>query len=257
MPALTLRPMKRHIPNAITLLNLLSGAFGVVFSLNGYWYMAFWLMIAAAVFDFFDGLAARALKVTSSVGKELDSLSDLISFGMLPGAIMYRMLFSAYNLPDIRLAGAVNIIPFAGLLITAASALRLAKFNVDTRQSEIFIGLPTPANALLIGGVSLITHFACHCTPVGHFAGSVYTLLGLTIFSTLMPVVELPMLSLKFKNLKFKANIWRWLLIAGSIVIVIMFIYWVYMAVSLIILYYIALSVVWNVFNALKSKTGK
>jgi len=230
-------------------MNLLSGATGVVMSLSGYWYLAFWLMIAAAVFDFFDGLAARALKVTSPEGKELDSLADMISFGMLPGAMMYRMLYLSYNLPDVRAGDAILVIPFAGFLITAFSALRLARFNVDTRQSENFIGLPTPANALLIAGLSLINHFACHCTAVGHFADSTYTLLAVTAFSSFMPVANIPMLSLKFKNLKFKENLWRYLLIAGSIVIALLFMYWIYMSVSLIIVYYIILSIIRNIFE--------
>jgi len=241
--------MKRIIPNSITLMNLLSGAIGVVSALAGYWYLAFWMIVVAAVFDFFDGLAARALKVTSPMGKELDSLADMISFGMLPGTIMYRMLYSSYNLPHLGIDGFLPILPFLGFFITAFSALRLAKFNIDTRQSDIFIGLPTPANALFIGGLSLMSHFLCHCTTIGHIVGNTYFLLGVTAVFSFFLVAELPMLALKFKNLNFKENLWRYLLILGAIVIIIIFIYWIYMAVSVIILYYIILSILWNIFS--------
>jgi len=242
--------MRKHIPNAITLMNLLSGAIGVVVALAGYWYLAFWMIVIASVFDFFDGLAARALKVTSPMGKELDSLADMISFGMLPGAIMYRMLYSSYNLPHWGWEGFLPLLPFLGFFITAFSALRLAKFNVDTRQSDIFIGLPTPANALFIGGLSLMSHFLCHCTTMGHLVGNTYFLLGITAIFSYFLVAELPMLSLKFKNLSLKENIWRYVLILGAVVIVLIFVYWVYMAVSIIILYYIVLSILWNIFRS-------
>lgn len=241
--------MKKHIPNTITLMNLLSGAIGVVASLAGYWYLAFWMMVMAAVFDFFDGLAARALKVSSPMGKELDSLADMISFGLLPGAIMYRMLFSSYNLPHWTIEGFLPLIPFLGFVITAFSALRLAKFNIDTRQSDIFIGLPTPANALFIGGLSLMSHFLCHCTTIGHIVGNTYFLLGIILVFSYFLIAELPMLALKFKSLSFKENIWRYALILGAVIIIIMFIYWIYMAISIIILYYIVLSILWNIFR--------
>ena len=241
--------MKKYIPNTITSMNLLSGAFGVVAALAGYWYLAFWMMVAAAVFDFFDGLAARALKVTSPMGKELDSLADMISFGMLPGAMMYRMIYSSYNLPHWSFEGFLPLLPFAAFFITAMSAIRLAKFNVDTRQSDIFIGLPTPANALFIGGLSLMSHILCHCSAIGHLVGNTYFLLGVTLVFSYLLVAELPMLSLKFKNLGFKENIWRYILISGAVIIIIIFVYWVYMAVSVIILYYIILSILWNMFK--------
>lgn len=247
--------MKKHIPNGITLLNLLSGVIGVVAALSGYWYLAFWLMVAAAIFDFFDGMTARLLKVTSPMGKELDSLADMISFGFLPGAMMYRMLFSSPNLPSGPIDGFLALLPFTAFLITASSALRLAKFNIDTRQSENFIGMPTPGNALFIGGVSLMYHMVCHCNAFGEFLGNIYFLLAIVVFASIMPLVNLPMLSMKFKNLNFKENIWRYLLIAGSLIIVLIFIYWVYMAVSLIVLYYLILSFIWSL--SLKNSSSK
>jgi CDP-diacylglycerol---serine O-phosphatidyltransferase len=238
--------IKRHIPNTITLLNLLSGAVGVVASLSGFWYLAFWLMILAAVFDFFDGMAARLLNVSSPLGKELDSLADLISFGFLPATMVYRMMFSSPDLIYGPFDNFLPLLPFVAFLIAAFSALRLAKFNIDTRQTEYFIGMPTPANALFIGGFSLVFHFICHCNVLGHFVSSIYTLLGLVVFSSIMPITNLPMLSLKFKSLNFKKNIWRYLLIFGSVIIGLIFFKWIYMSVSLIILYYLILSVIWG-----------
>jgi CDP-diacylglycerol--serine O-phosphatidyltransferase len=237
----------KNIPNTITILNLLSGGVGVVAALNGFWYLAFWLMLAAAIFDFLDGMAARMLKAVSPIGKELDSLADLISFGFLPAAIMYRMFYSSPNLPyDNILPDFLPLIPFLGLLILASSALRLAIFNIDTRQKDYFIGLPTPANALFIGGYSLMFHFVCHCNALGEFLQSTYTLLGVTAFAVIMPLVPMRMLSLKFKNLDLKENVWRYVLIAGVLVLMIIFFYWMYMAVSLAILYYVILSMVWS-----------
>lgn len=242
----------KHIPNGITLLNLLSGSIGVVLCLSGYWHLAFWFMIAAAVFDFFDGMVARLLHVSSAIGKELDSLADLISFGFLPGAIMFRMMYTSPNLVYGPIDDFMPFLPFAGFLVTASSALRLAKFNIDIRQSEYFIGMPTPANALFIAGYSLMYHNICHCNWLGQFLGNIYTMLVVVAFSSIMPLINLPMLSLKFKNFNFKENIWRYLLITGSIIIVLIFIYWVYMSIALIILYYLIISILWVLFSRKK-----
>ncbi len=239
----------KHIPNSITLLNLLSGAIGVVAALSGFWQIAFWLMIAAAVFDFFDGFAARLLHVSSPVGKELDSLADLISFGFLPSVMLYRMLYESINLPDVAITGFLNLIPFVSLIVLASSALRLAKFNVDTRQSVFFVGMPTPANAIFIGGVSLVNHAVCHCNSLGKFVSDYRFVLAIVVFSSIMPLINLPMLSLKFYNLSFKQNFWRYLLIFGAIVIFSIFIYVWYMSVSIIILYYVLLSLLWTLFT--------
>lgn len=245
----------KNLPNAITILNLLSGAVGIVAALNGFWHFAFWLMIAAAVFDFLDGMAARLLHATSPLGKQLDSLADLVSFGVLPAVILYRMFYASINLPrDEILPAFLPLLPFVALLVVASSALRLAKFNIDTRQAEYFIGLPTPANALFIAGYSLMFHLLCHCNDLGQFIQSYQTLLAVTAFAVVMPLLPVPMLSLKFKNLKFKENLWRYLLILGAIAIGLFFVYWIYMALAIIILYYVLLSIIWS-FTIRKSKT--
>ncbi|MBN2747627.1 MAG: hypothetical protein JXR34_12950, partial [Bacteroidales bacterium] len=143
----------------------------------------------------------------------------------------------------------LNPIPFIALFVLASSALRLAKFNVDTRQTYFFVGMPTPANALFIGGISLVNHVVCHCNSLGKFVSDYRFLLAVVIFSSIMPLVKLPMLSLKFKSISFKKNFWRYLLIFGAIAIFSIFIYVWYMSVSLIILYYVLLSVFWTLFT--------
>lgn len=133
--------MKRHIPNTLTCLNLFTGCIGVLFVLNGEFLSAFYCLLVSGLFDFFDGMVARILRVKSTIGKELDSLADMISFGFMPGAIMYKLL---------EVATAGIYLPYLGFIITAFSGLRLAKFNVDERQTADFIGLNTPMNAFFI-----------------------------------------------------------------------------------------------------------
>ena len=132
----------RHIPNTITSMNLLCGSLGVIFTLQNRFDIAFYLMLAAAVCDFFDGFAARLLKAYSDIGKELDSLADMVSFGLLPSLMSYRAMEIAYG---------ESLLCYIPLIIAVFSALRLAKFNLDERQSDNFIGLPTPACAMLCG----------------------------------------------------------------------------------------------------------
>ena len=133
--------LKAQLPNFITLLNLLSGVLGIIWVLEGQPLYGAYFVILAATFDFFDGFTARLLKVQSDMGKELDSLADVISFGVLPGILLYSLTESQTE---------AAFLPYCTLIIPMLSAYRLAKFNLDTRQSDRFIGLPTPANALLL-----------------------------------------------------------------------------------------------------------
>ncbi len=190
----------RHIPNTVTCLNLFSGCIACVMAFKGLYEMAFVFIIIGAVFDFFDGMLARLLDAHSKIGKDLDSLADIISFGMAPATLLFAFLQEpelAY--PDF-LSGCRDIVPYFGFLIAVFSGLRLAKFNVDTRQTTSFIGLPVPANALFWGalivggGDLLLTH------------GHVLYLLALAIVFSLLLVSEIPMFSLKFKNLSWKDN---------------------------------------------------
>lgn len=207
--------MRRHIPNTITCCNLLSGCVAAMYAFEGMYLFAFVFIIAGAVFDFFDGLSARALKVSSPIGKELDSLADVITFGFAPAAMVFSWLRECADAHlDMLLA---FVMPFAAFLLVAFSALRLAKFNVDERQTSSFIGLPTPANALFWGALVLGSHDTIVAQPYGWIA--VIVLIGL--FSWLL-VAEIPMFSLKFKNLTWKSNRIAYTFLLVSLVLLIL-----------------------------------
>lgn len=197
--------IKNHIPNCITSLNLLSGCIAIIFSFYGEFNAALLAIIAASVFDFFDGLSARLLKAYSPMGKELDSLADMTSFGLAPAMILFNKLMTdAYNPSVIWLA--------ATLLTAVFSALRLAKFNIDSRQSENFIGLATPANALLIA--SGIASLELYPELNAAIMKNQYILPLCTLLLSFLLVSEIPMFSFKFKSLKFKENSTRFLFVA-------------------------------------------
>lgn len=186
----------RHIPNALTCMNLFSGCIACVMAFHANFEMAMLFIVIGAVFDFFDGLAARLLHAYSNIGKDLDSLADDVSFGVAPALIVFS-LFKEINYPD-YLSFLANWLPYAAFLIAVFSALRLAKFNNDTRQTTSFIGLPVPANALF--WASLIAG----CKPIASYH-PLLTLVLVCLFSWLL-VSEIPMFSLKFKNLSWKDN---------------------------------------------------
>jgi len=241
--------VKKHIPNIITLMNLMSGIGGIVAALNGFWNVAFWLMIAGAGFDFFDGMVARLLNVSGEMGKQLDSLSDLVTFGVLPAIIMYKLLLGS-DLPyPYFTVFEVRVIPLIAFLIAAFSSLRLAKFNIDDRQSSSFIGLPTPANALFIGALSYATHSVCNCNIIHTIIANPYFLIILTLLSSYLLVAELPLFALKFKNTKWADNTIRYIFIILSITLLGIFYQWPYMAIIIIIPLYILMSIFNNKFN--------
>lgn len=180
----------KHIPNTITSMNLLCGALGVIFTFQARFDLAFILMLAAAVCDFFDGFAARLLKAYSDIGKELDSLADMVSFGLLPSLMLHRLMIMAGN------AGIWTYVP---LLIAIFSALRLAKFNIDERQSENFIGLATPACAMICG--SFAYYVANDPDSVLYsWAASIWVIPVASVVLSLLLVSEIPMFSMKFKK---------------------------------------------------------
>ena len=180
----------RQIPNAITSLNLLCGAFGVIFALRGWLDIAFYLMLAGAVYDFLDGLAARLLKAYSALGKELDSLADLVTFGFLPSIMLYKCM-------DMYHPGQWYC--YLPLVIVVFSALRLAKFNIDERQGENFIGLATPACAMICGSFAVIAHLDIN-NIVGVFTESTWLIPAASAVLSLLLVSEIPMFSMKFKK---------------------------------------------------------
>ncbi|MEF9923916.1 MAG: CDP-diacylglycerol--serine O-phosphatidyltransferase [Muribaculaceae bacterium] len=205
--------IKNNIPNTITCLNLLSGCLACIFSfrcneqfgaLHGY-EVVFLLIGSATVFDFCDGFAARLLHAYSALGKELDSLADLISFGLAPALLLFNTM-QVYNTAD-------SIFPYFALILAIFAAIRLAKFNIDDRQTTTFIGLPVPANALFWIGV-------CAWFHQYFYIGNIATLLLIILFSLLM-VCHKRMFSLKFKNLKFSENISRYFIILGAILFIV------------------------------------
>jgi CDP-diacylglycerol--serine O-phosphatidyltransferase len=216
--------IRKHIPNFITSLNVLCGSIAVVFVMRGSLTTAVLLIILAAVFDFLDGMSARMLKAYSPMGKELDSLADMISFGLAPGLLMYKLLetslFHENIVPNLQsnLSLTELLIVGSAFLIPIFSALRLAKFNVDERQTSSFIGLPTPANALFISSLALIQEHGT-ILAVDNLLLSTPVLLGITFFFSFLLVAEIPMFSLKFKNLSWKNNQVQYIFLFCSILL--------------------------------------
>ncbi len=226
--------MRKHIPNAITCAHLFSGCVGIVFAFHGRLDYAAYAVFIAAFFDFLDGMAARLLKVHSEMGKQLDSLADVVSFGVLPSVIVYHLFY----LPD---TSSNNIVWwfYSAFFIAVFSALRLAKFNVDTRQTNSFIGLPTPASAMLSASFALILN-----QGNASFTGiilSQWFLCGFIAINCWLLVAELPLLSLKFKNLGFRENIFRYSLLFFAAVCLVIF---KFAAIPMIIVFYIILSII-------------
>lgn len=211
--------MKKHIPNAITCCNLISGCIATFYAFQQDFRLAFLFIIVGAVFDFFDGFTARLLHVSSPIGKELDSLADDVTFGFAPAAAVYSMLAMALGrtaCPVLQSAPAalVTYLPYVAFLIAAFSALRLAKFNLDERQTSSFIGLPTPANALFWSALA----YSLQETEV--FAEAwfpVVVTLGIFLSCWLL-VAEIPMFALKFKTFAFRPNMLRYGFILFSLV---------------------------------------
>jgi CDP-diacylglycerol---serine O-phosphatidyltransferase len=275
-----MQQIRNAIPNLLTLGNLACGLVAIVLLMDRplepksvAWIG--WLMVGAMAFDFADGFVARALKATSPIGKELDSLSDLVSFGVLPGLMVYAILkwemntevlanwvpgYHAAPLPTWKL-----LLPFIGLLIPLFSAYRLAKFNVDTRQSYGFLGLPTPANALLFLSIFLIfgldggTIFSMsndflpssfgydlEVSAIGRWSNPFlkwlhhpFVLAGLTLLFSSLLITEIPLLAMKFKDYTWKGNWPRYVLILISVTL--LAILW-FRAIPLIIILYFILS---------------
>lgn len=198
--------IKKHIPNFITCMNLFAGSLAVYYAFQGQYTAALILILIAALFDFLDGMAARVLKAYSPMGKELDSLADMISFGLVPGAVAFSLLMKS-NMPE--------WVSLSGFLLTIFSALRLAKFNIDERQSASFLGLPTPANAIFWMGLGFSFSEIL-------IANSWIIVVFIVFFSFLL-VSEIPMFSLKFSSLNWKVNQLQYLFLLVCIVLLVVF----------------------------------
>jgi len=199
----------KYIPNFITSLNLASGFFAIIFASSGELIVAAWLILAAMIFDFLDGFSARLLKAYSAIGKELDSLADVVSFGVAPGIIIYQLLNDSLSLFAPAIVNSGVFLPSLILLIPAimpvCAALRLAIFNIDTTQTTTFKGLPTPANALAVITVVIAGHYS-HSSIFSSLTGSPIIIILFTVILSLMMVIRIPLLSLKLTNLKPKGN---------------------------------------------------
>lgn len=208
--------MKKHIPNSITCCNLISGCIATGFAFAGNIKVALLLIIIGAVFDFFDGMLARLLNVSSPIGKELDSLADVITFGLAPSTIIFSQLH-VMSYPTF-LEPLRDFLPYAAFIMAAFSALRLAKFNLDERQALGFIGLPTPANALFWGSLLVGVGEKLETRP-----WALYFILAGVLISSWLLVSEIPMFALKFKHWSFKGNEVKYLFLITCCPLVVIF----------------------------------
>lgn len=245
--------IKQHIPNAITLLNLSSGLLAIIAIFKGYYDEAFLFVCLGIFFDFWDGFFARKFKVSGELGLQLDSLADVITSGVVPGLMMFKLLLDIqeddsshyYLTEDYYYMG---FVPYLGFIITLASAYRLAKFNIDTRQTDSFIGLPTPANALFIMSIPMIQFDGTHEWLVNALFNP-FVLLGISLMSAYMLNAEIPLFSLKIKTFDWAHNKLQFFFLALSLVLLLVF---GFTALPVIILSYVALSVINNKFWAKK-----
>ncbi len=226
--------MKKHIPNCITCCNLISGCIATAFAFGGNIEVAFGWIILGAVFDFFDGMLARLLQVSSPIGKELDSLADVITFGLAPSTIVFAQLgimeYPSF-LEDLR-----PYIPFLAFIMAAFSGLRLAKFNLDERQALGFIGLPTPANALFWG--SLLVGIG---EKLANYPIALLFVLGGILISSWLLIAEVPMFALKFKHWSWKGNEIKYIFLLSCLPLLVIF---GITAFAIIIAWYVVLSIV-------------
>ena len=250
--------MKKHIPNFITLLNLFCGSVAVVFAVMNQLDMAAFFVMLGIVFDFFDGFAARLLNVKSALGLQLDSLADMVTSGLVPGIVLYQLIGMSMNggwdmglspqaMDDSFWKGfEMAPLPFLGFLVTLASAYRLAKFNIDEHQKNSFVGLPTPANALLILSLPLILLHQNN-DILNSIILNQWFLIGLTLFSAYLLNSKIELFALKFDNWSFKDNSQRYLFIIVSAVLLVTM---KFLAVPAIIVFYILSSLVGNLSKA-------
>ena len=259
--------IKKHIPNAITCCNLLCGCLAIVQAFEGNLVYAAYLVGAGAIFDFFDGFAARMLKVSSPIGKDLDSLTDMVTFGVVPGAILFYMIkiifLIDHNFNHDEITISMKLYQYIGFIVTVFSAIRLAKFNNDTRQTDSFIGVPTPAVAIFICSLAIIFSRlyipnyevdTCHEDyELIKFFGFVFNPIFISILTLVLSfllISELPLFALKFKHFKWKDNEIRFVFLGLSLVMLITL---QFVGIPLIIIMYILLSVINNIVSKKKA----
>ena len=239
--------LKKHIPNFITLLNLASGLVALVYAFNNNWQMAFFWVCMGIFFDFWDGFFARTLKVSSPIGLQLDSLADMVTSGVVPGMAIFQMLAGIAEMQAELNLESVNfylgLLPYAGFIITLGSAYRLAKFNVDTRQTNSFIGLPTPANALFIMSLPVIQAYSDGDGILFELLSNPYVLVAISFISAFMLNSNIPLFSLKLKYFNWETNKVQFSFLILSILLLF---FLNYLAIPLIIILYVLVSLVTN-----------
>lgn len=243
--------IRRNIPNFITCLNIVSGSLAVIFALNGPLTFAVILILVATILDFLDGMAARFLNAYSTVGKDLDSLADMISFGLAPGMIMFVLLKYSFvnkithsdSISDLSVLH--GLILSVSLLIPVFSALRLAKFNNDTRQVSSFIGLPTPANAIFISSLALIHQYGTYTVFDSYLLGT-NSLVVITLLLSYLLIAEIPMFSLKFESFRWGKNKIRIIFLVIALILISVFTFY---GITITIISYILLSVIQNIYK--------
>jgi CDP-diacylglycerol--serine O-phosphatidyltransferase len=221
--------IRQNIPNLLTSMNLALGMVGVYLVLGGSIHAGAYCIFLAAACDFLDGFVARLLKVQGEMGKQLDSLADMVTFGVLPAMIMFQMIDSSTE---------SEYLPYAAFLIGIFSAWRLAKFNIDERQSDRFIGVPTPANALLI---STLPFLSDSTEIAGRFLSNPFVLAAIAVSMSVLLVAELPLIALKFKDFTLKNNLFRYLVIVASLIFLI---FLGIAGIPFAIIFYIAASII-------------
>jgi len=244
--------IKKHIPNFITLLNLFCGSLAVIFAVKNQLEIAAFLVFLGIFFDFFDGFAARILKVQSELGLQLDSLADMVTSGVVPGIFMYQLFNKSLDIHEKVNDGLswsdswhwfqneVQLLPLFGLLIVLASAYRLAKFNIDENQTSFFIGLPTPANTLLIISLPLILMYQ-GSDIVDAIILNKWFLILMTLLSSFLLNANIPLFALKFKDWSFKNNAVKYIFIIASILLLV---FLQFLAIPMIILLYVLVSII-------------
>ncbi len=243
--------IKKHIPNLLTLGNLFCGTVAVIFALKGDYYATALLVGIGIAFDFFDGFVARILKVQGELGKQLDSLADMVTSGVVPGIVMMQLLINALDTDAVGYFGVDEYgatgsnLPYIGLLLTLFAGYRLAKFNIDTRQSDSFIGLPTPAMSLFIISLPLIIEYEGSAVLITLLHNK-FALIGITLLLSVLMVAELPLFSLKFKNPGIKGNEVKYLFLLLSLILLFIL---KLTALPFIILLYVLLSGLANSFK--------
>ncbi|MCW4469593.1 CDP-alcohol phosphatidyltransferase family protein [Flavobacterium sp. MFBS3-15] len=242
---------KKHIPNIITLCNLAAGLVALVYAFDTHYQMAFVWVCIGIFFDFWDGFFARILKAQSPIGLQLDSLADMVTSGVVPGLIMFQMLVGIEDMREEYNLAADNfylgLLPYVGFIITLASCYRLAKFNVDARQTDSFIGLPTPANALFILSLPMILAHSDTDSWLFAFLSNPYVLIGISLLSAFMLNAEIPLFSLKVKYFNWETNKIQ---IVFLVISVLLLFFLQYLAIPVIILFYVALSAITNKLSA-------